>query len=849
MINKLAETVWNTPAFQKDFFDLVQVQLARKFSETDEVNNLSQDALERLLESALILSSSENPQYRTTAYRIATAASEYTAGEETNIPYILALTLSRIGNFPAFDFANSKFEVQPFRLPVSELGSIRQRRDKNTVAVSSVNLSFTDFQYNLWNAITQGGTLGVSAPTSAGKSFVMEMYAREAFMSGAVNKLCYIVPTRALINQVSDDVAKWKADDGAEDFELITLPVDSGVDLPSRAVFVLTQERLQLTHLFHPDLKFELIIVDEAQSISDGPRGVLLYSVLEEALDRNADTQMLLAGPNISEPGALTQLFTSVPNSVGTTEPSVIQNIILLKVDGANPKNVHISCRLEGTNIPIGQARIDEPLTDHRSKLVNLALKFGSSGQSLIYADGPAECEKIAFGIADRDTPPADEHRLELSKFIKEAVHPKFQLGATVLKGVGIHYGRLPALVRKNIEDSFAAGKLDYLVSTSTLLYGVNLPARNLFLHQPHKGTDDGTPINLTANEFWNLAGRAGRLGKEFSGNIFLIDYGDWSSDPLSEKAERDVKPAIVGHVVDQIDDLIEYVLDKERAPSRGKQDELENTFVLLATDQLNGKLEQRLDKLGLDENHPSRASLISAIAQSTNETSINQTTLNSSPTVSPHRQQALYEWIEASLKKKGPEYVIPKHPETPGAYHSYLAAIKRCHGAVLKLPKSDRSHFYYTQLALKWMKGLPLPQIINASFDYKKKNGQNPNIATVIRTTLTEVESDLRFKYVRLFSCYIAVLKLVLENNGHSDLVESIEPIPLYLEVGASSSTMISFIETGLSRYTAGKLNELPRKRSLSPSDVRSWLKKQDIEALDIPVASQEEIKRVLAI
>ena len=88
-----------------------------------------------------------------------------------------------------------------------------------------------------------------------------------------------------------------------------------------------------------------------------------------------------------------------------------------------------------------------------------------------------------------------------------------------------------------------------------------------------------------------------------------------------------------------------------------------------------------------------------------------------------------------------------------------------------------------------------------------------------------------------------------MLANNGHSDLIESIEPIPLYLEVGASSSTMISFMETGLSRYTAGKLNELPRKRSLSPSDVRNWLKKQDIEALDIPVASQEEIKRVLAI
>ncbi len=86
-------------------------------------------------------------------------------------------------------------------------------------------------------------------------------------------------------------------------------------------------------------------------------------------------------------------------------------------------------------------------------------------------------------------------------------------------KQVAFHYGNIPQLVRSEVERLFSSGKLKYLICTSTLVEGVNLSCRNIFLRNPKRGKG-----NLMSREdFWNLAGRAGRWGKEFQGNIFAL--------------------------------------------------------------------------------------------------------------------------------------------------------------------------------------------------------------------------------------------------------------------------------------------------------------------------------------
>jgi len=68
-----------------------------------------------------------------------------------------------------------------------------------------------------------------------------------------------------------------------------------------------------------------------------------------------------------------------------------------------------------------------------------------------------------------------------------------------------------------------------------------------------------------------------------------------------------------------------------------------------------------------------------------------------------------------------------------------------------------------------------------------------------------------------------------------------------MYLEVGACSPTMISFMGLGLSRYTAGKLRELPRRTDMSQEEARRWILRQSLETLNLPNASIQEIRRMV--
>ncbi|HFU4449942.1 TPA: helicase-related protein, partial [Streptococcus suis] len=110
-------------------------------------------------------------------------------------------------------------------------------------------------------------------------------------------------------------------------------------------------------------------------------------------------------------------------------------------------------------------------------------------------------------------------HNLEkLSEFIRDTIHEKYGLAEMVKKGLAIHFGSLPQMVRVRIEEEYELGNIRYLFTTSTLLEGVNLPAKNIFVLSEKIGNSIMSDL-----DFRNLIGRAGRLSKELSGNIFII--------------------------------------------------------------------------------------------------------------------------------------------------------------------------------------------------------------------------------------------------------------------------------------------------------------------------------------
>lgn len=508
----------------------------------------------------------------------------------------------------------------------------------------------------------------------------------------------------------------------------------------------------------------------------------------------------------------------------------------------------------DGEKTPLAEIDAAIPIYNSHDGLVYLSWALGNASQSLVYAVGPAACEDIAFKIKElsqdaavADVVPSSEPselsvqvRKDLTAFAKEAVHPSYVLAETVEGGVGFHYGRIPPLLRNAVESAFADGHLDYIVCTSTLLQGVNLPARNVFMQNPHKGEEN--PIEPV--DFWNLAGRAGRLGRDFQGNVFLVDYDEWESSPLSGPKDEPIKPALEVTLTDMSAELLEYIAATDR-PS-GESPHLEAAFSKLLRDRRQGQLDDTLDRLsGLSPQ--TRASITSALAIADNQIGLNVETLAASPQISGYRQQELYDYMIEKIGEKGPDYLIPLHPSAgwKEALDKLRPVFARVH-KYLEL-KSGQHHRYWAPLALRWMRGEPLPMIIEEAIKYHKSQGKNRSSRTVIREVLTDVESNLRFKYVNMLGCYGAVLKEALIATGHASHVAKIPALTLYLELGAASQTMIQFISLGLSRHTAHILSGLTINRDMDLGSARRFLSRLTPETAGLSPYVAGELRRVL--
>jgi Helicase conserved C-terminal domain len=410
-----------------------------------------------------------------------------------------------------------------------------------------------------------------------------------------------------------------------------------------------------------------------------------------------------------------------------------------------------------------------------------------------------------------------------------------------IKRGVAFHYSNIPTQLRRAIENAVSNGDVDYLVCTSTLLQGVNLPVRNIFMCAPERGATK--PLEST--DFWNLAGRAGRLRREFQGNIFLIDYAHWKKKPLDGPREAIVIPAIEATVKEHSAQLINVI--RNQAPTtRGGDPELESAFVRLYSDHKRGELADTLDRIGLNRASAQVLLISSALADAELKITLSEDIIRQSPNISAHKQQVLFTRLRerVALGRDAAISLIPHHPREGDAFNSYASILQLCHEVILGIDTSRGLHRFHAVMVLKWVNGVPLPQIIQ---DQIERNGHRTQ-RTTIRNTLEIIETQIRFQAVRLFGCYNTLLVHALQTGGHGDLVSSIPSLPLYLELGASDKTMISFIALGLSRVTAMKLNALSARKDLDIAGALLWLRTRPLETLGLSPLLMAEVQAILA-
>lgn len=165
--------------------------------------------------------------------------------------------------------------------------------------------------FDLWpsqkNAIEQNlfdmtkSALVVQMPTSAGKSLLAKLYIMQTKSVYSDAKIAYLVPTRALVNQVKRDLkTEFEGFGYSVDIAIPFMDIDEIEEellLKNTDILVTTPEKFDIMQRSkHPFVdKLRLVIVDEAHNIQDGERGAkleLLLAMLRKS-DRNLKILML----------------------------------------------------------------------------------------------------------------------------------------------------------------------------------------------------------------------------------------------------------------------------------------------------------------------------------------------------------------------------------------------------------------------------------------------------------------------------------------------------------------------------------------------------------------------------
>lgn len=352
-----------------------------------------------------------------------------------------------------------------------------------------------------------------SGPTSMGKSFVMRMFIKKQIMDGTRANFALLVPTKALINEVTSSIINDLKEMLAENnYRLVTSAGALALKEDHKFILVLTPERLLYLLISNPELNIDHLFIDEAHKISTkGSRSAFYYKVVDMLSRRDKKPNIIFASPNIPNPEIYLKLIPDAEvqfeRNLRTTFTPVTQLKYL--IDLPNQEILQYNSYTDNfTNV----ANLKETVS-----FIDILNRIGSEAQNIVYCSSTYKAVELAREFAETREPLDNKDLQTLSRDIKHEVHGDYYLANLITKGVAYHIGYLPSSIRMRIEELFKRNVIKTMFCTSTLVEGVNLPADNLFITHYKNGYSKLSPV-----DFKNLVGRVGRIEYNLYGNVFL---------------------------------------------------------------------------------------------------------------------------------------------------------------------------------------------------------------------------------------------------------------------------------------------------------------------------------------
>ena len=424
----------------------------------------------------------------------------------------------------------------------------------------------------------------VDMPTSGGKTLLAQFKMLQAINNFGDSKgwIAYIAPTKALVAQITRRLR--------QDFSPIGITVEklSGAleidvleeDLLEAEqafdILVATPEKMQLVlrnrKIARP---LSLFVMDEAHNIEGKTRGLrieLLLATVKQHYQSRANFLLLM--PYVPNADTLSRWLAhdrdaGLSISLSTIPWKPNERIIgLVKKEQAEgsgnwsikyetlvttPKTIHLK----------GEHKIGgiKPINVTKSKAnpsklaAGCAKVFSDRGTSIVIATKISYVWSIAKTLSD-EIPDLENISLKIKlvqNFLKAEVSPDFELINMLNKGIGVHHSKLSDEIKALMEWLVEKGELKVLCATTTIAQGINFPVSSIFL----QSIEYPYGVEMSYREFWNLAGRAGRIGQENIGVIGIACDDKYKARELTKYVTQNTENLIsqLVNILTQLDD------------------------------------------------------------------------------------------------------------------------------------------------------------------------------------------------------------------------------------------------------------------------------------------------------
>ena len=312
-------------------------------------------------------------------------------------------------------------------------------------------------------------------------------------------------------------------------------------------ILVSTPEKLDLLiRRKHPSVNdISLFIIDEAHTIGNGQRGARLELLMAILKRERPNAKFMLLSPFLHGKKDVMAEWLGGGNTIQIDWKPAEKLLIGLK----NHKTKHIdeikyellASAYDTSFKSETKGAFNNPYklqsSSEKDRILEFASKhFAETGKTqLILCYGRGTANKRAGFIYNLMNSFAETEEIALvRKYIDDEIGKETTLTKYLSKGIAIHHAGLSDEAKLLIEYLIREKQIKYVCATTTIAEGVNFPVSSVFFDDYRKGD-----TVLSSNDFWNIAGRAGRTLVDNFGKIIMPFHTSKSEDVFKGIIQR----------------------------------------------------------------------------------------------------------------------------------------------------------------------------------------------------------------------------------------------------------------------------------------------------------------------